>query len=321
MSIRKSYMKNSLTDGKGDSLLVSSRIYGNFLAVTSIIIWATTYPITDMLLAAWDPLSLAFLRVFGAGVLLVLIAFLPGPSRLRWRIWPIRLALLTGAVGVGIGTLLMNLGFQYSNPVNVAVIATTLPLASVIMGVIRGEEQVTLRISVALCCAIAGGILVSVSTLETPVGFQGGELFMVAAVVLWTWFARVSVTKLKIIPAYSRMALTFIGGGLTLLPFLLLVKWSGVVEIRFALHLTELALPFCLILGVAFSTGFWIMSADRIGVTVAAIHMNVVPFYVVILMLWFGESLIFSQIAGAILVAAGVMIAQLTGRPKSVTVR
>ncbi len=58
--------------------------------------------------------------------------------------------------------------------------------------------------------------------------------------------------------------------------------------------------------------GFWMLSADRIGVTVAAIHINVVPFYVVILMLWFGGSLILTQIAGAILVAVGVILAQVT---------
>jgi drug/metabolite transporter (DMT)-like permease len=57
-----------------------------------------------------------------------------------------------------------------------------------------------------------------------------------------------------------------------------------------------------------------VLSADRIGVTVAAIHINVVPFYVVILMLWFGGSLILTQIAGAILVAVGVILAQITTR-------
>ena len=61
------------------------------------------------------------------------------------------------------------------------------------------------------------------------------------------------------------------------------------------------------------------MSVDRIGVTVAAIHVNVVPFYVVLLMLWFGESLIIFQVVGAVLVAAGVVLAQLTvGSEKSV---
>ena len=87
---------------------------------------------------------------------------------------------------------------------------------------------------------------------------------------------------------------------------------AGIVELNFSSGLSKLGLPACLILGVGFSMGFWMMSADRIGVTVAAIHINVVPFYVVLLMLMFGGSLILSQVVGAILVAVGVILAQVT---------
>ena len=122
-------------------------------------------------------------------------------TRLRWREWPIKQACLTGAIGLGFGTVLMNFGFLYSNPVNVAVIATTVPVVSVIMGMFQGEERLTLRIGIALCFALAGGVLVSISSLETEVGFQGGELLMVIAVVLYTWFSRVSAKQLRVIPA------------------------------------------------------------------------------------------------------------------------
>ena len=88
-----------------------------------MLIWATTYPITDVLLVTWDPLSLGMTRVLGAGILLGLIAIALGAIHLPWRDWPVKQACLTGAVGMGLGTVLMNFGFLYSNPVNVAVIA------------------------------------------------------------------------------------------------------------------------------------------------------------------------------------------------------
>ena len=294
------------------SSTISPRIQGNVFAVLSMLIWATTYPITDVLLVTWDPLSLGMTRVLGGGILLGLISILLGAARLPWRDWPIKQACVTGAVGLGLGTVLMNFGFLYSNPVNVAVIATTIPVISVIMGMFRGEERLTLRIGIALCFALAGGVLVSISNLETEMGFQGGELLMVIAVVLFTWFSRVSVMKLQAIPALPRAALTLVAAGITLLPILLLIHWSGVFELSFSWRLSELSLPVLLIFGVGFSMGFWVLSADRIGVTVAAIHINVVPFYVVILMLWFGGSLILTQIVGAILVAVGVILAQVT---------
>ena len=62
--------------------------------------WATTYPITDVLLVTWDPLSLGMTRVLGAGILLGLIVIALGATRLPWRDWPIKQAFLTGAVGL-----------------------------------------------------------------------------------------------------------------------------------------------------------------------------------------------------------------------------
>ena len=134
---------------------------------------------------------------------------------------------------------------------------------------------------------------------------------MMAAVVLWTWFSRVSVTKLQVIPAYPRTAITLTAAGIALLPIFVFTRWSSITGSDFSWGLSELGLPVYLILGVGFSMVFWMLSADRIGVTVAAIHINVVPFYVVVLMLFFGGSLILTQLAGAIMVAIGVIISQV----------
>ena len=224
-------------------------------------------------------------------------------------------------VGLGAGTLLMNFGFQYSNPINVAVIATTVPLVSLIMGVFRGEEKMTLRIGIALFCALLGGVIVSVANLNTPAGFEGGEFLMILAVISWTWFSRTSVKHLAVIPPYPRSALTLFSGGLVLLPIMVLVHWLGLFELHSSWDRSEIIWPILLILGVAFSTSFWMLSADRIGVTVAAIHVNIVPFYVVLLMVLFGGDLSIIQIAGAVLVSFGVVLAQLTRTSKGHAVR
>ena len=283
----------------------------------AMLTWATTYPITDRLLETWDPMSLAATRIIGAGILLACLTIVFSRKTLNWQEWPIMRAMLTGMVGLGAGTLLMNFGFQYSNPVNVAVIATTVPLVSLLMGMARGEERMTMRIGIALCCALIGGVMVSLSNLSTPAGFEGGELLMILAVISWTWFSRSSVKYLAVIPAYPRTALTLFSGGLVLLPIMALVHWLGIFELHFDWNSAEITWPVALILGVALSTSFWMLSADRIGVTVAAIHVNVVPFYVVLLMLLFGGSLLMTQIAGAVLVSCGVILAQLPPRSKN----
>ena len=72
--------------------------------------------------------------------------------------------------------------------------------------------------------------------------------------------------------------------------------------------------------------GFWLRSAEYLGVTVAAIHINLVPFYVIVIAFFSGGWLSSYQIIGACLVVAGAVITQVrlggtpgqlgsTGRP------
>ena len=188
----------------------SVRTQGNVMAVLSMLLWSTSFPISEVLLLRWDALSLAVVRLGGGALMLTLMGW-GIRNRYSWTNWPVRNALVVGAVGIGVGTLALNLGIKYSNPVNASVIATTIPLFSVMLGVIRREETLSLRITVAIGLAICGGILVSWSSTQTQAGFQGGELLMLGAVILWTWYSRVAVTSLLVIPAYPRTVLTMLG--------------------------------------------------------------------------------------------------------------
>ncbi|GIS90783.1 MAG: hypothetical protein CM1200mP20_08240 [Pseudomonadota bacterium] len=69
--------------------------------------------------------------------------------------------------------------------------------------------------------------MVSWSSTQTEMGFEGGEFLILAAVILWAWFSRVSVTRLLPIPAYPRTLLTMAAGALSLLPVILLIEYSG----------------------------------------------------------------------------------------------
>jgi len=282
------------------------------MAVLSMLLWATSFPISDVLLKSWDPLSLATIRLTGGALVLGLLAFISG-RKYNWQSWPFRDALFVGALGIGVGTFAMNLGLKYSNPVNVTVIATTIPLFSVVMGALKGEEKVTTRISVAIGLAITGGLLVSWSSTRTEIGFEGGEFLVLGAVILWAWFSRVSVTRLLPIPAYPRTLLTMAAGALFLLPVTLLIKYSGVFELSASLSPPDLARVFALcVFGVGLSMVCWMISAEKIGVTVAALHINALPFYVLLLDLMFGGTLLISQVFGAALVALGAALSQIS---------
>ena len=289
----------------------SVRTQGNVMAVLSMLLWSTSFPISEVLLLRWDALSLAVVRLGGGALMLTLMGW-GIRNRYSWTNWPVRSALMIGAVGIGIGTFALNLGLKYSNPVNVSVIVTTIPLFSVMLGVIKHEETLSPRIMIAIGLAICGGVLVSWSSTQTQAGFQGGELLVLGAVILWTWYSRVSVTRLLVIPAYPRTVLTILGGALCLIPVALVLEGSGWVDLNAPWSVSDLPLigGLCAF-GVGLSMVCWMISAEKIGVTIAALHINALPFYVLLLGLMFGGTLLVSQVTGAVLVATGAVLAQI----------
>ena len=289
----------------------SVRTQGNVMAVLSMLLWSTSFPISEVLLLRWDALSLAVVRLGGGALMLTLMGW-GIRNRYSWTNWPVRSALMIGAVGIGIGTFALNLGLKYSNPVNVSVIVTTIPLFSVMLGVIKHEETLSPRIMIAIGLAICGGVLVSWSSTQTQAGFQGGELLVLGAVILWTWYSRVSVTRLLVIPAYPRTVLTLLGGALCLIPVALVLEGSGWVDLNAPWSVSDLPLigGLCAF-GVGLSMVCWMISAEKIGVTIAALHINALPFYVLLLGLMFGGTLLVSQVTGAVFVAAGAVLAQI----------
>jgi len=74
-------------------------------------------------------------------------------------------------------------------------------------------------------------------------------------------------------------------------------------------------LVFSSVASLALAQFMWIRGAAGLGILLASLHMNAVPFYVmVIVVLFLDESWNWWQATGAALVAVGVLLAQLASR-------
>ena len=62
--------------------------------------------------------------------------------------------------------------------------------------------------------------------------------------------------------------------------------------------------------GMALSQILWIMGVGRLGIAMAATHMNAAPFYVMLIMLLVGGLWYWNQALGALLFGIGVIVAQ-----------
>jgi len=293
---------------------VSSPIIGNLVALLCMVLWATSFPVTELLLRDWHPMLLVPARLVPGTLAILLIVVLAGQAATIRRA-PWRTLLLIGGLGMGAGTTLIVWAQDYADPVTVSIIITTMPLVSAVMGYVAGSERITLALALGIAAAIAGGVLVTLKPDVAEVGLRGGEVLALLSVFLWAWFARGAVTRLGDLPDLARAAFSMAAASLVVVLATCIALAVGAVEPRYDLSLSSIGLVLWLgVISNGLTMVFWMTASRHLGVTVASIHLNGVPFYVILMALAVGGTIYTAQIWGACLVAAGALLAQLPAR-------
>lgn len=293
---------------------MSALISGNLMALLCMVLWATAFPVTEVLLRDWHPMLLVPARLVPGTIVILLITILAGQGKtIRQAPWGT--LLLIGGLGMGVGTTLIVWAQDYSDAVTVSIIVTMMPLVSAVMGYFAGSERITFALALGILCAIAGGVLISVKPDIGDVDLRGGELLALISVVLWAWFSRAAVTRLGDLPDLARAAFSMTAASLVVVLATGAVLLSGTIEIRYDLSLPSVGLVLWLgVISNGLTMVFWMTASRHLGVTIAAIHLNGVPFYVILMALAVGGAIYTTQVWGACLVAAGALLAQLPRR-------
>jgi len=284
------------------------------MALLCMVLWATAFPVTEVLLRDWHPMLLVPARLVPGTIVILLITILAGQGKtIRQAPWGT--LLLIGGLGMGVGTTPIVWAQDYSDAVTVSIIVTMMPLVSAVMGYFAGSERITFVLALGILCAIAGGVLISVKPDIGDVDLRGGELLALISVVLWAWFSRAAVTRLGDLPDLARAAFSMTAASLVVVLATGAVLLSGTIEIRYDLSLPSVGLVLWLgVISNGLTMVFWMTASRHLGVTIAAIHLNGVPFYVILMALAVGGAIYTTQVWGACLVAAGALLAQLPRR-------
>ena len=293
-------------------------LQGNLASTASMLCWATTFPATELLLASWDPVLLAAARLtVAAGCALFLLVLFGKPAELLTAPWASILPI--GGLGLGTGVLLLTLGQAHADLVIVAIIGTAVPLVSALLGVAQGSERIDLRLGIAIALAVTGGV-VATGAFSERIAFRGGELLALVSVVLWTWYSRASVDKLAMLSDLTKSTVNMVAGSAVIMTASLVAVGLGLVPIRLDLGPTALAqLGWLGAIAVCLSMLLWLKAARLIGVTIAAMHQNLVPFYVMAMALAIGSRVEAVQLVGGSMVVAAAVLAQWPVRRRAGT--
>ena len=155
------------------------------------LLWAGNAIVGRLTVGSVPPLTLNFLRWALAALLLVPLAWraLREPAQILAR-WPHLLAL--GLLGVGTYNSLQYLALVTSTPINVTLIAASMPVWMLLIGALRYGEHPARRQIAGAVLSIAGVLLVIArGSLETlaAVRFVRGDFYILAAIVAWAFYS------------------------------------------------------------------------------------------------------------------------------------
>lgn len=287
----------------------SDRLGGNLAAIASTLVWSAGFPAADGLLQTWSPIPLVPARLGMALLfLLPILLVLEGvPRGLRWG-----RARWVGGLGLGGAAVLLVLGQAVTDPVTVTVIACASPLLATLVEWTTDRRPLTRSFLWGLLASVAGGVIAPAGGEAWGGNLLLGALLTIGSCIVYSWGTNESVRSLPGQTALARTTVT-IGGGFvaSLAVALAWGAWSGAGLPEGGVtptHLGLLAL-YC-IGGMALSQMFFVVALGRIGVALSSFHINIAPFYVMLILLAMGGEWNWTQAIGAGIVVVGVLLAQ-----------
>jgi drug/metabolite transporter (DMT)-like permease len=227
--------------------------------------------------------------------------------------------LTVGGIGFGFGAILLLVGQKMSDPVTPAIVAAMMPIAGASIEVVLDKRKLHLQLLGGIVLAMVGGVLATGVRLSNG-KFGLGALFCLLAIFLFAWATRKTTRDFQTLSSLGQTTITLVGAFVITL-FVhgsFLVLGFGETEIgnmdpKNIMLLLIFSLP-----AIAISQLLWIWAAGKLGILMASLHMNAVPFYVMLILVMFlGDPWGWDQAIGVVLVAIGVLLAQAPAPKKT----
>ena len=267
------------------------------LLTTSTLLWAGNAVVGRAVVGLVSPITLNFIRWCLAFCILLPLA--PWVLRRGSGLWPMwrRYALL-GLLGVGSYNALQYLALRTSTPVNVTLVASTMPLWMLALGRLFFGMRVT-RMQMAGVALSMAGVLVVLARGRwqqlAQLQLVPGDLYMLLATLCWAWYSWLlparagEPTRLR--ADWAALLLGQVGFGLGWSGLFAGAGWAtGDAFIHPSWPLAA-ALLFVAVGPAVLAYRCWGLGVERAGPAVAGFFSNLTPVFAAILSaLFLGEA-------------------------------
>ncbi len=287
------------------------------LLTTSTLLWAGNAVVGRAVVGLVPPITLNFIRwLLAFAILLPLAPWVLGRSSGLWPLWR-RYALL-GLLGVGSYNALQYLALRTSTPLNVTLVASSMPLWMLALGRLFFGLRVSLAQVAGVLLSMAGGLVVLArGRWQQLVTLQlvPGDLYMVVATIAWAWYS-------WLLPARPGEPARLRGdwAALLLAQVVFGLGWSGLFAAsEWALspdaHIAwgwplAAALAFVAVGPAVLAYRCWGLGVERAGPALAGFFSNLTPVFAAILSaLFLGEAPQPFHVLAFVLIVAGIWAA------------
>ncbi|WP_219837328.1 DMT family transporter [Paenibacillus sp. R14(2021)] len=276
------------------------------------LLWGCNYVASAYLLRDFSPILLSFTRLLVMSLFLISVALINQtmrrPTKREWG-----LLVLAGITGTLINQLFYFTGLEHSTAGNAALIIALSPIATTMLSRIFLKETVTSTKLAGAVLALVGVVCIVLYGGKS-VGISKGDIYLLLA-MLGMSVSLLFIRKLTI--AMSSYEVTIYA---TVIGTLMMSPAVGFESIGGHSHLSHQPMAWVLLVCVAVIgqglAGFWWNQGIAVvGASTSAMFMNIPPFIAIIVSHFvLGDPIRIAQIAGGILILAGVAITNMKRR-------
>lgn len=279
-----------------------------FQLVLTAFFWATVFHLGKYAINFMSPLSVAAWRFVLAALLLVPMVVLrtkPDVTALRRNLWPL---LVMGIIGVfGFNTALFY-GLRLTSPVNGALIMAFNPAITALLSALISGEKISGRQRSGFVVSLIGVIvIVSQGSLHRllTLSFSTGDILIFIGNLCWAMYTVIPRRFVRDVQPMMITLYTIAIGAVFLAVAAQSVSGDMFIMNTWQLVPAVIAMAF---FGSVLAYIWWNQGIARIGASRVSIFINLVPMFTVLIGIALGQMPSSSQLLGAVLVIAGVVI-------------
>jgi drug/metabolite transporter (DMT)-like permease len=282
--------------------------YGMLTLATAT--WGSAFIAGKFAVESFQPATVAFLRFFGAAILLFPLMWIMEKNRKKLTLKDIGLFTVLGLTGIALYNICFFLASKHAPVIKSSLFIASNPVLIVLLSGIFLKETISKNNIIGMLIALTGvTFIITEGHFLTlfQLGFEPIDLVLLGAVISWALYSVVGKVVLKKYSAVESTTYAVAFGTLFLLPFALVeTSWQ---DIQQASVTTWVAIAHMSIFVTVVSFVMYYYGIKEVGAAKASIFINVMPVSAVLMAtIYLGETFTWAHGVGAVFVLSGVYV-------------